>query len=48
MDYKEDWKGWTKEFLRRTKGPLFEEFPELKEAFEKTTIYTRDEGYFSQ
>ena len=30
LDYKEDWKGWTKEFLIEKKSHLFEEFPELK------------------
>lgn len=48
LDYKEDWKGWTEEFLRRTKGPLFEEFPEIKEAFEKTLAYCREKGYFEK
>lgn len=48
MDYKEDWKDWTEEFLRKTKGHLFEEFPELKEVFEKITAYAREHGYFEQ
>jgi len=48
LDYKEDWKGWTEEFLRKTKGPLFEEFPELKKIFEKTLAYARERGYFKQ
>jgi putative hydrolase of HD superfamily len=48
LDYKEDCKGWTEEFLRRKKGPLFKEFPLLNEAFEKTTTYARDHGYFDQ
>ena len=48
MDYKEDWKGWTEEFLREKKGYLFETFPELKEAFEKVMKYLREENYFNQ
>lgn len=48
MDYKEDWKGWTEEFLRRKKGHLFEEFPELKDAFEKIMKYMKKEGFFNQ
>ncbi len=48
MDYKEDWKGWTEEFLRKKRRYLFEEFPELKEAFEKQMKFLRKEGYFEQ
>jgi putative hydrolases of HD superfamily len=46
LDYKEDWKGWTEEFLRKKKGPLFEEFPALKEAFEQTTAFAKENAYF--
>ncbi len=48
LDYKEDWKGWTEDFLRKKKGPLFEEFPELKEAFEEIMQFVKEEGYFGQ
>ncbi len=48
MDYKEDWKGWTEEFLRRKKAPLFEEFPEMKEMFEEVMVFLKKEGYFDQ
>lgn len=48
LDYKEDWKEWTAEFLRRKKGPLFQEFPELKDAFEKLMKFQEENGYFSQ
>lgn len=48
LDYKEDWKGWTEEFLRRKKEPLFEEFPELKMVFEESVKFAREEGYFDQ
>ncbi len=48
LDYKEDWKGWTEEFLRKKKGPLFEEFPELKEAFEEIMSFVKKGGYFGR
>ncbi|MFH1065480.1 MAG: HD domain-containing protein [Nanoarchaeota archaeon] len=48
MDYKDDWKGWTKEFLIEKKGKYFEPFPELKESFEKILEDMEREGYFSQ
>jgi putative hydrolases of HD superfamily len=48
LDYKEDWKGWTEEFLRSKKGYLFEDFPELKEAFEAVMVFLEENGYFSQ
>lgn len=48
MDYKQDWKGWTEEFLRKHKEPYFKEFPEILEMFEETTKYARDNGYFDQ
>lgn len=47
LDYKEDWKGWTEDFLRKKKGPLFEEFPELQEAFEEIMEFVKEEGYFT-
>lgn len=46
LDYKEDWKGWTEEFLRKKKGPLFEEFLELKKLFEESLEFCKKEGYF--
>jgi len=33
LDHKKDWKGFTKEFLIEKKLYLFDEFPELKKAF---------------
>ncbi len=48
LDYKENWKGWTEEFLRRKKGPLMEEFPELKKAFEEIMEFVKKERYFEQ
>lgn len=48
MDYKEDWKGWTEEFLRKSKEKYFEGFPEIKKMFEETIKHCRKEGYFGQ
>ena len=48
MDYKGDWKGWPADFLQKKKGHLFEEFPELKETFQKLMEYLKKEGYFDQ
>ena len=44
-DYKEDWEDWTEEFLREKKEPLFEEFPEISESFEKIVEHFREEGF---
>ena len=46
LDYPEDWEGWTEEFLRRKKSPLFEEFPELQELFEEGILLAKKKGYF--
>ena len=48
LDYKEDWKGWTEEFLRSKKLPLFEEFPEILTMFESFLKYAKEHGYFNQ
>ena len=48
LDYKDDWKGWTEGFVRKCKEHLFEEFPEMKEVFEKVTVYIREQGFFDQ
>lgn len=46
LDYKEDWKGWTKEFLIKKKSHLFEEFPELKKVFYDLLVYMEENDYF--
>ncbi len=46
MDYKEDWKGWTKEFLVDKKLKYFEEFPQLKEIFYEILEFLESNGYF--
>ena len=48
MDYKKDWNGWTEQFLRNSKSKYFEEFPELKDLFEKLMVHLKKEGYFDQ
>jgi putative hydrolases of HD superfamily len=48
MDYKEDWKGWTEEFLRKHKQKYFKEFPEVEVFFEESIEYCRNNGYFDQ
>ncbi|MEK6864068.1 MAG: HD domain-containing protein, partial [Nanoarchaeota archaeon] len=48
MDYKADWKGWSSEFLIEKKMKYFEQFPGVKQAFEKVIAFAEREGYFSQ
>jgi len=48
LDYKKDWKGWTEKFLRNEKEKYFEEFPKLKQAFEKILNYLNENNYFNQ
>ncbi len=48
IPYKTDWKGWSEEFLRKSKEKYFVEFPEIKENFETLMTHLRKEGYFSQ
>ncbi len=46
LDYKEDWKGWTEEFLIDSKMKYFEEFPEIKEMFLEIIKFLRKNNYF--
>ncbi len=48
LDYKEAWKGWTEEMVRRFHGKKVHHFTETEEAFEKLLKYCREEGYFNQ
>ena len=48
LDYKQDWKGWTEEMLRKYKSSSFAEFPEVEALFEKMMKYCHEEGYFGQ
>ena len=47
MDHKEDWDGWTAEFLKEKKAKYFEEFPELKKTFSTLMKYLIKNGYFA-
>ena len=46
LDHKEDWKGWTREFVLEKKGKFFNEFPELKKAFDSVLDYLTENNYF--
>jgi putative hydrolase of HD superfamily len=46
LDYKDDWKGWTKEFLIEKKAKYFEDFPELKKVFYDLLNYMCENNYF--
>jgi putative hydrolase of HD superfamily len=50
LDYKQDpdWKGWTEEFLRKSKEHYFNEFPALKDLFEEHVRHLRENGYLGQ
>ncbi len=48
LDYKQDWKGWTEEFLVSKKLKFFEEFPELKRTFYDILTYLKENNYFEQ
>jgi putative hydrolases of HD superfamily len=48
IDYKKDWKGWTKKFLLDNKLKYFDEFPQIKKDFLLLADYLEEEGYFSE
>jgi putative hydrolase of HD superfamily len=48
LDYKQDWVGWSPEFLVSRKEKYFKEFPELLKEFHQLVEYMVAEGYFSQ
>jgi len=48
LDYKEDWKDWSREFFIREKSKYFEEFPELAQVFNELLNYLADNNYFNQ
>ena len=48
LDYKTDWKDWTKEFLIEKKEKYFEEFSEIKISFNDIVCFLEDNGYFNQ
>lgn len=48
LDYKQDWKGWTEEFLVNKKLKFFEEFPEMKKVFFEILDYLKTNDYFNR
>jgi putative hydrolases of HD superfamily len=48
MDYKKDWKGWSKQFLIDKKANYFKDFPELRKSFEELLIFLETNDYFNQ
>ncbi|MBS3123328.1 HD domain-containing protein [Candidatus Woesearchaeota archaeon] len=47
LDYKEDWKTWSEKFLVEHKMHFFEEFPELKDAFNDILKFCKENSYFT-
>ncbi len=48
LDYKEDWKDWSEEFLMNKKLKFLEEFPEVKKIFFEIINYLKENNYFNQ
>lgn len=48
LDNKDDWKGWTKEFLMEKKEKYFLHFPYMHEQFLKIVGYLEKNGYFEK
>lgn len=48
FDYKEDWKGWTKEFTLSKAREYFGEFKEIDEMFIEIVDFLDKEGYFEE
>jgi hypothetical protein len=48
LDYKEDWKGWTKEFIIEKKEKFFVHFPEIKKVFNEILDYMVTNNYIQQ
>lgn len=47
LDHKQEWEGWTKEFLIEKKSKHFEVFPDIKLAFHSLLSYAEENGYFA-
>lgn len=45
-DYKDDWKGWTKEFLVNTMEQYFIPFPKIFSVFRELVDFFEKNGYF--
>jgi putative hydrolases of HD superfamily len=48
LDYPDDWKGWSEEFLRKNKERRVREFPDCADFFEQLLAFQRDRGYFAK
>jgi putative hydrolases of HD superfamily len=48
LDYKESWKGWTEEMVRKFHGSKMGSFKETQEVFEKIVEYAKGQGFFEQ
>lgn len=48
LDYREDWVGWSKEFLLSRKEKYFIVFPDLLKEFHQLVDYLVVEGYFNE
>jgi putative hydrolase of HD superfamily len=48
LDHKEDWVGYTKEFIVSRKMHLFDKFPEMHKMYEEMVDYLEVNGYFLQ
>ena len=46
LDHKDDWKGWSVEFLRSKKRCYFEYFPKILGLFDDLLVYVEEEEYF--
>jgi len=46
LDYIEDWKGYTKDYIVAKKMHLFDKFPEMHQMYEKIVEYLDVNGYF--
>lgn len=46
LDYINDWKGWSENFLRDKKEKYFIEFPEIKKDFNEILRYMVENNYF--
>jgi len=47
IDYKADWKGWSRQFLIDKKEKFFLDFPEINKLFHELLDYLEKKGYFS-
>ena len=48
LDCKNDWKGWSEEFLREKKTKYYSEYPFMMELFEEFLKYCNENKFFEQ